>query len=373
MFSGEQKNVKAILLEDYWKKVTQADLHSKEEPVRFEEISNVKDLQENPGKLDEFDTIILNMKQSQPDLCMELMNKIVRSDKPNQCALMIFPSEILQFENISCLRNNSLGQMEKLKIVPIYFNDSKQTTDNDVVENLVFGILFGRFSVLISPLKMAYSNLSQTLHIIQSVCPPKSKVALITEAGLPMIQIHSPELLHQITYFGSKGELSKFQLMLSKDKTLHNTQSCNSTESDKSSTQSQSSPESDTRSAQPDSSPGQETSSVQPDSSLEQDTSSAQPECSLEQDTSSAQPESNPGSDSSSVLPEIIKEHVSVPVSDESTTSPVKSHDSRPSFDNSQDSGIGSPGMSSSGNYSVSTSYQSRMKIIDAELDQIDS
>ena len=100
MFSGELKNVKAILLEDYWKKVTQADSHSKEEPIRFEEISDVKDLQENPGKLDEYDTIILNMKQSQPDLCMELMNKIVRSDKPNHAALLIFPSEILQYENI---------------------------------------------------------------------------------------------------------------------------------------------------------------------------------------------------------------------------------------------------------------------------------
>ena len=105
--------------------------------MAFETISTLSDLVEVPGKLDNYDFSVVNMKQPYPDLCMELMNKIIRSSKLIHAALMIFPTEI------------------------IYFNSSKQKEDKEIVDNLEFAILFGKFPILISPLKMAYCELSQ--------------------------------------------------------------------------------------------------------------------------------------------------------------------------------------------------------------------
>ena len=288
--------MKAILLEEYWKKVVQTDVSEQQdaEAVQFETISAVNDLVEMPGKLKDFDFIVINMKESQPDFCMALMNSIIRSDKPSHAALMIFPSEGVQFENLSFLRNISLGQMETFKIVPIYFSDCKQPSDKEIFENLVFAVLLGKFSILISPLKMAYRDLTQVLMIVKSTCPPKCRVALITEEGLPFIQVHCPDLIHPVTYFGTKEELSKFQLKLSKDKTLH-----------------------------------------------------------------SSQPVSQ-------VISEPVTQHLNtpVPVTEGSSTSPVKSLDIMEVFDSSQDSGIGSPDRRA-----ASTSFRDRMLEIETDLD----
>jgi hypothetical protein len=57
--------------------------------------------------------MIVNFKNAHPDFCLELINKLIRSDKIMHAALMIFELETQQFENLSCLRSNSFGDMER--------------------------------------------------------------------------------------------------------------------------------------------------------------------------------------------------------------------------------------------------------------------
>ena len=61
------------------------------------------------------------------------------------------------------------------------------------MENMSFGILFGKFSVLIPPLKRAYRNLDNLSEIVASICPPEAKVALVTDSGIPLIKIHTSD------------------------------------------------------------------------------------------------------------------------------------------------------------------------------------
>ena len=207
-YIGEELNDQAALLNDYWIKVVKGDSEIYEviDPVKFVEIVNIKDLETSATPLDPFDMMIVNFKDAQPDFCLELINKLIRSDKIMHAALMIFESESQQFENLSCLRSNSFGDMERFKIVPVYFNKFKQKLGEKgmFLENMSFGILFGRFSVLSPPLKRAYRNLDNLTEIVASVCPPEAKVAMVADTGIPLIKIHTSELSYQVAYFGSK-------------------------------------------------------------------------------------------------------------------------------------------------------------------------
>ena len=282
IINGEN-NPQASLLQDYWKYVTEDKSDEYEEPVSFEEVKGLKEMQEKNGYFDNFDFVIANLKSGQPDLCMDIMHTVIRSDKVFHAAILMFPLESLQFEALTCLRNMSLGEMEKMKILPIFFNNSRQKTNGEVWENMDFSILFGKFNILIPPLKRGYSGLFNIVQIVNRICPPQSRIAMLTDQGLPLLQVHSADLEQRVHYIGTREDLSKFKLLLSKDKTLHNIKS------------------------------------------KEADITSTQPS------------EANEATASTIELPGPSK-HSSF---DESTTSPVKSQ--RDAFNTSQDSGFGSP------------------------------
>ena len=215
------KNDQASLLYDYWQKTTRDKFKEYEDPVSFEEINEVKEVLERKHDLDNYDFLVLNLKQGQQDLCMEVMLTVMRSPKLFIAALFVFPLESLQFETLTCLRNMYLGEMEKVKILPVYFNSLKQKIEGEMCENLEFGILFGKFSILLPPLKRSYSSICYISEIVEKICPPLSKIAMISDEGLQMIQVHSSELEQKVRYFGAKSDLSKFKALLAKDKTLH--------------------------------------------------------------------------------------------------------------------------------------------------------
>ena len=121
-----KKNDQASLLSDYWDKSIKKNLDEYVDPVSFEEIDETKELVDKNYDFDSFDFLILNLKEAQHDLCMKVMNNVTKSPRVFVAAMMIFPSENLQFETLSCLRSMCLGDMEKLKIWPIYFNNVKQ-------------------------------------------------------------------------------------------------------------------------------------------------------------------------------------------------------------------------------------------------------
>ena len=217
-----KKNDQASLLSDYWEKSIKQTSDEYVHPVSFEEIDETKELVDYD--FDSFDFVILNLKEAQSDLCMKVMNNVTKSPRVFVAAMMLFPSEDLQFETLSCLRSMCLGDMEKLKIVPIYFINMKQKSDGKMCENMDFGILFGKFSVLLPPLKRAYSDLVNLNDIVKKICPPKSTVAMVTDQRLKVIKVHSSDLEQTVKYFGSPTDLSKFKDHLRKDKKVKSSQ-----------------------------------------------------------------------------------------------------------------------------------------------------
>ena len=55
---------------------------------------------------------------------------------------------------------------------------------------------------------------------MHQIAPAGSKVALCTDAQLPVIRLHSEKLMHRVTYYGLKGNIDRFMCQLRKDKLL---------------------------------------------------------------------------------------------------------------------------------------------------------
>ena len=110
--------------------------------------------------------------------------------------------------------------MKDLKIVPVLFHNDKAKSVGDIVENVSFAILFGKMKLLSPPFKILYTDIKQLLDIIVDVAPPTAKIAIVTDQGLPVVQIHSDKLLHYVNYVGFKDNLAKFKMILQKDKQM---------------------------------------------------------------------------------------------------------------------------------------------------------
>ena len=152
---------------------------------------------------------------------MSIIKSVLGSRDEYHAALFVFPSESLQFEVLQFLRSQQISLEKNLRILPILFEMDKPSVEKDLVINVSFGILFGRLKPLKQPFKILHSDIKKILDIIHDIAPNGTKIADVTEPGLPVIQVHSNKLLHEVTYFGSKPDLNKFKVHLSQDKLFH--------------------------------------------------------------------------------------------------------------------------------------------------------
>ena len=210
-------NQKALELLHYYEKVLKYPSKEITSPVQFREFGTMDELI-SPSIAENFDTILLQMNEPSQDLCMSIIKTVLSSDEEYHTALMIFSSEDLQYEALQFLRSQQISLIRNLRIVPVLFQKEKPSVDQDLLFNISFGILFGKMKPMSPPLKILQSNIKNLMDIVLDVVPPGSKIAALTAPGLPMVQIHSEKLLHEVTYFGSKKDLSQFQTGLSKDR-----------------------------------------------------------------------------------------------------------------------------------------------------------
>jgi hypothetical protein len=96
------------------------------------------------------------------------------------------------------------------KAIPLLFH-SKACSSGDISENIQFAVLFGNFSVLLPPISMYHSNITNLLNIVEKISPPKSTVAFISDLKSPLVQVHSAILAADVTYFGPSAEVNKFK------------------------------------------------------------------------------------------------------------------------------------------------------------------
>ena len=72
--------------------------------------------------------------------------------------------------------------IKDIEIVPLLFNkDLKKGEATRIGENIHYGLLFGKFKLLKSPLLVHYSNLSQVSKVVACICPSQAAVTLVSD------------------------------------------------------------------------------------------------------------------------------------------------------------------------------------------------
>ena len=158
------------------------------------------------------------MKKLNQDAVMSIMNSILGGGKTFHSALLVFPTEMEHFEALSFLRSqhSATNLIKDFKIVPLVF-EKKSNNFEGIVANMIHGLLFGKFSVLKSPMFVHHSDLGQLISIVECICPLQSTVGLACDPGVPLVKIHSQSLDRNVKYYGGKDDILKFQRKLDKD------------------------------------------------------------------------------------------------------------------------------------------------------------
>ena len=151
-----------------------------------------------------------------------MLNRLIKIDKQFYGALIIFSSVDAHHKSISFLKNNSLNDEGDIRILPVYFHKQSGKVKNELLENLLFGIIVGKFINPEKPLQRCYSDVASVSDVIQALCPPKSKVGVISSPGQQMIQVHSHNFELSVKYFGTESALEKLKKKLCNDKTMFN-------------------------------------------------------------------------------------------------------------------------------------------------------
>ena len=217
---GKAKNLQAWLLEDYYNKVVDgrpADLLVEMCPIN--DLSHFGNVEDN---LKVYDFIVANLGDEISDFSSKLLSRLIKTDKQFYGALIIFSSVDAHHKSISFLKNNSLNDEGDIRILPVYFNNQSSKVKNELLENLFFGTIVGKFINPEKPLQRCYSDVASVSDIIRAICPPKSKVGVISSPGQQMIQVHSHNFELFVKYFGTESALEKLRKKLYNDKTMYN-------------------------------------------------------------------------------------------------------------------------------------------------------
>ena len=215
-------NVQAKLLKKYYENVVNLSVENAKEQrfVLFEEVDSLETLV-NSDIGSRFETIIVDLKEENQNLCMFIINAILKSDKEQNAGVLIFPTEASQFEVMSFLRSHKITLSDNIKIMPVLFLKDKDDSTGDVTENVVFGIVFGKLVVANPPFKLLFGEKKQLSTLVSQLAALASSVAMLTDVGLPIIQVHNEKLLQKVTYFGSTKDILKFKKVLTKDRIMY--------------------------------------------------------------------------------------------------------------------------------------------------------
>ena len=216
-----KKNQKCMELDKHYNKVINAKVgHPVKASIQFNPVADIDSIVTQESG-DNFDAIVVHMKTARQDLVMSIIKSILESNKDSHCVLLIYPNESLQRETLEFMRSQKLALVSSLKVCQILFEVEKPKVQEGVMINVHFGVLFGKFDVVTSdPLKILYNGLKNVADIISSVVPEGSRIAMISDKDVSVIQIHGRDLKHEVTYFASQGQIERFKSVLVKDKTF---------------------------------------------------------------------------------------------------------------------------------------------------------
>ena len=160
-----------------------------------------------------FDTIVAHFKKEYPEWCLDLMKSVTFSGKAHHAAVILLPNEDLQFKVLSFLRSRKDIVACGVKVFPIVFMnraDARPSRDG-FTENVNYGVLFGRFTILKPPIYSSYQCIKNICDIVKSISPPASNIVLIVDEDMQLTKLNKQSEPYNVTYCGSKKSLSKFR------------------------------------------------------------------------------------------------------------------------------------------------------------------
>ena len=220
IYDEKVKNQKAVELEEYYERVISKPNTEIEKPVEFSVYSRVEDIFHNEELVDS-DLIIYNIAKLDSDIINNIFNTVLGSDEEFRAAVLLFPSEQKYYEVLKFLRSQQAKtkMIKDIEIVPLLFNkDLKKGEATRIGENIHYGLLFGKFRLIKSPLLVHYTNLSQVSKVVACICPPQAAVTLVSDPGLALIQVHDCDLDWKVKYYGSEKDMDRFKKKLATDK-----------------------------------------------------------------------------------------------------------------------------------------------------------
>ena len=211
------KNEKAFQLKNYYESVVSNDKDFVN-PVVFECIESVVEGIESNDVVEKSDILVYIMKEKNPEAVMSIITGILGGDKDYHAAILVFASEQDYFGTLSFLRGQSAtAAIKDFQIIPLVF-EKHQEFCADVIENITFATLFGKFTITKPPLFTYHSNLTQLSKVVECICPPQADVGIVCDPGIVPIKMHNHEQNRNVTYYGGNADILKFRKKLNSDK-----------------------------------------------------------------------------------------------------------------------------------------------------------
>ena len=218
--SPSTKNEPGLLLEKYVKSVV-ADTVT-EGSVKAITVGNI--IQVDQELIANSDVIVCHIK-AVPSVAAENLMTLACSRAKDVAVMFLMPDRNAQ---VWCLRELSKYMDEnvhEVQIEQLFFEKNKlaKFARAQIVENLSFGLLVGKFVIIKPPLNIAHGEINTCLkNVMSHVIMPGSKVMFLSEKNSPIYDLHSVDDLNlcDFSYFGESGAISRLHKRWSRNKVL---------------------------------------------------------------------------------------------------------------------------------------------------------
>ena len=221
VWQKDVKNQRGLELEQYFEDVLRSDSNQEiSVPVTLVTFMDVREVFYEMEVMKKSDIIIYLMNKFDKDLIADVTVDIIESYEKLHVALLVFPSHADYFCVMSylCSIESKTSMIKFFKAIPVMFKVS-EVQDSDVVENVKFGILYGKIPQLLSSLFVFYDSLTQLKTVVQSISGGKKlKVAVVIDPGFEVGKVHYENMDKIFTYYGNHEDISRLEKLLASDK-----------------------------------------------------------------------------------------------------------------------------------------------------------
>ena len=188
--------------------------------VEFKDFDDLKELKES-GVFAKFDTILLvlgKLKKETAEVCLAIADLVINSPETYKSAIIVFPSEDLYFQFMWYIRGKDTSLIAKFDAETLLIS-CKSKKHQDIEENVSFGAMIGKNISFKFPIKRNQSNIANLKDVIESISPPGASRLLVSHM-IPLMKIHSSELVGKVAYYGPPDEIFNFRHLLAKDESF---------------------------------------------------------------------------------------------------------------------------------------------------------